>query len=100
MPPAPPMPEPKLASPRSCRIAGAPDFADRQRHSRAAAAAAAAAARAAPKPPHCALKTSLTPEMVQNFDLFIYVSKADRGPLAQRMYVFRKQAVAQLEAAL
>jgi len=36
------------------------------------------------------LRTSLTPEMLQNFDLFLYVSKADRGPLAQRMYVFKK----------
>jgi lipoprotein-anchoring transpeptidase ErfK/SrfK len=37
------------------------------------------------------LKESLTPEMLNAFDLFIYVSKAARGPLAQRMYVFRKQ---------
>ncbi len=33
----------------------------------------------------------LTPEMRANFDLFLYVSKADGGPLAQRMYVFSKQ---------
>jgi lipoprotein-anchoring transpeptidase ErfK/SrfK len=38
------------------------------------------------------LKASLTPEMMRNFDLFLYVSKATRGPLAQRMYVFRKDA--------
>ena len=38
------------------------------------------------------LKDSLTTEMLQNFELFLYVSKADSGPLAQRMYVFRKQA--------
>ncbi|HEY4076841.1 MAG TPA: L,D-transpeptidase family protein [Rhizomicrobium sp.] len=38
------------------------------------------------------LKASLTPEMMGNFDLFLYVSKAVRGPLAQRMYVFRKDA--------
>jgi hypothetical protein len=37
------------------------------------------------------LKASLTSEMLQNFDLFLYVSKADRGPLGQRMLVFRKQ---------
>jgi hypothetical protein len=37
------------------------------------------------------LKTSLTAEMLKSFDLFLYVSKADKGPLAQRMYVFRKQ---------
>jgi lipoprotein-anchoring transpeptidase ErfK/SrfK len=38
------------------------------------------------------LKDSLTGEMLQNFELFLYVSKADHGPWAQRMYVFRKQA--------
>jgi lipoprotein-anchoring transpeptidase ErfK/SrfK len=37
------------------------------------------------------LKENLTPEMLKSFELFLYVSKADRGPLAQRMYVFRKQ---------
>ena len=30
--------------------------------------------------------------MRSNFDLFLYVSKADSGPLAQRMYVFQKTA--------
>lgn len=38
------------------------------------------------------LKAGLSPEMLKNFELFLYVSKADRGPLAQRMYVFRKTA--------
>ncbi len=38
------------------------------------------------------LKDSLTSEMLANFELFLYVSKAESGPLAQRMYVFRKQA--------
>jgi lipoprotein-anchoring transpeptidase ErfK/SrfK len=38
------------------------------------------------------LTRSLTPEMVKNFDLFLYVSKAKKGPLAQRLYVFRKDA--------
>jgi hypothetical protein len=36
------------------------------------------------------LRAQLTPEMLGNFDLFLYVCKAERGPLAQRMYVFRK----------
>ncbi len=36
------------------------------------------------------LKENLTREMVQNFALFLYVSKADSGPWAQHMYVFRK----------
>lgn len=36
------------------------------------------------------LKQSLTRELYGNFELFLYVSKAARGPWAQRMYVFRK----------
>jgi len=38
------------------------------------------------------LKDNLTREMLSNFDLFLYISKADAGPLAQHMYVFRKDA--------
>jgi lipoprotein-anchoring transpeptidase ErfK/SrfK len=38
------------------------------------------------------LKDNLTVEMLQNFELFLYVSKAEAGPWSQRMYVFRKQA--------
>jgi len=37
------------------------------------------------------LAAGLTPEMLRHFELFLYVSKAARGPLAQRMYVFDKQ---------
>ncbi|HEX4078685.1 MAG TPA: L,D-transpeptidase [Rhizomicrobium sp.] len=36
------------------------------------------------------LNESLSAEMRANFNLFIYVDKAERGPLAQRMYVFEK----------
>jgi len=36
------------------------------------------------------LKDNLTKEMLENFSLFLYVSKAEAGPLAQRMYVFKK----------
>lgn len=36
------------------------------------------------------LRDSLTPEMLGNFGLFIYVSKAQAGPWSQRMYVFQK----------
>jgi hypothetical protein len=43
------------------------------------------------------LKSTLTPEMLQNFDLFLYVSKADHGPLAQRMLVFRKTGQGNLD---
>jgi hypothetical protein len=43
------------------------------------------------------LKSTLTPEMLQNFELFLYVSKADHGPLAQRMYVFQKTPSGELK---
>ncbi|HEX3651830.1 MAG TPA: L,D-transpeptidase [Rhizomicrobium sp.] len=36
------------------------------------------------------LRDVLSPEMAANFSLFIYVSKAETGPWAQRMYVFQK----------
>jgi hypothetical protein len=36
------------------------------------------------------LTQRLTPVMRNNFDLFLYVSKANKGPLAQRLYVFKK----------
>ncbi len=38
------------------------------------------------------LKDNLTGELFANFELFLYVSKADSGPWAQRMYVFQKRA--------
>ncbi|MEI9888046.1 MAG: L,D-transpeptidase [Rhizomicrobium sp.] len=38
------------------------------------------------------LRENLTHEMLDNFGLFLYVSKADNGPWAQRLYVFRKDA--------
>ena len=38
------------------------------------------------------LKRALTPQMRAHFGLFLYVSKASSGPLAQHMYVFRKSA--------
>jgi hypothetical protein len=37
------------------------------------------------------LRESLTREMLANFGLFLYVSKASTGPWAQHMYVFAKQ---------
>jgi lipoprotein-anchoring transpeptidase ErfK/SrfK len=36
------------------------------------------------------LKENLSAEMFENFALFLYVSKASAGPLAQHMYVFDK----------
>ena len=38
------------------------------------------------------LEQSLTPELRDNFDLFLFVSKAVRGPSAQRLYVFKKKS--------
>lgn len=37
------------------------------------------------------LRDSLSREIFENFELFLYVSKADAGPWAQHMYVFKKQ---------
>jgi L,D-transpeptidase catalytic domain len=37
------------------------------------------------------LRDALTPELLQGFRLFLYVNKAARGQLAQRMYVFAKK---------
>jgi hypothetical protein len=36
------------------------------------------------------LKKNLTPELLNNFSLFLYVSSAAKGPFAQHLYVFRK----------
>jgi lipoprotein-anchoring transpeptidase ErfK/SrfK len=38
------------------------------------------------------LKVSLTRDLYDNFELFLFVSKAERGPWSQRMFVFQKQA--------
>ncbi len=71
-------------------------------------------AQPAPAPPHRAqppktpertdlaraeqrLEDALTPELHANFDLFVYVSKAVDGPLAQHMYVFAKNDAGALE---
>ncbi len=43
------------------------------------------------------LEAGLTPEMVGNFDLFLYVSKADTGPISQHMFVFEKQPSGELK---
>ena len=43
------------------------------------------------------LKAGLTPEMIGNFDLFLYVSKAESGPLSQRLYVFKKERSGELK---
>jgi lipoprotein-anchoring transpeptidase ErfK/SrfK len=42
------------------------------------------------------VKDSLTSEMLAHFDLFLFVSKAQSGPVGQRMYVFQKQAGGEL----
>lgn len=38
------------------------------------------------------LKQSLSREMLENFSLFLYVSKAERGPWSQRLFVFAKDS--------
>jgi len=42
------------------------------------------------------LKDNLSQELYAHFDLFLYVSKAEKGPLAQRMYVFAKNGTGAL----
>jgi lipoprotein-anchoring transpeptidase ErfK/SrfK len=43
------------------------------------------------------LKVSLTQELYDNFELFLYVSKADHGPWHQRMFVFNKETSGDLK---
>ena len=43
------------------------------------------------------LKLSLTKELYDNFELFLFVSKADHGPWHQRMFVFAKQTSGDLK---
>lgn len=43
------------------------------------------------------LRVSLTKELYENFSLFLYVSKAERGPWSQRMFVFDKQSSGDLK---
>ena len=45
------------------------------------------------------LTESLSPEMLKDFDMFLYVSKAKNGPLAQRLYVFQKDKAGALTLA-
>jgi len=73
------LPVPRLPSPRMPRIAPPEfDIARAPVTSRAMAVS-------------LRLRSTLTPEMLDNFDLFIFVSKAERGPAAQRMYVYKKE---------
>jgi hypothetical protein len=44
------------------------------------------------------LRENLTHEMFNRFRLFLYVSKANKGPWSQRLYVFRKDAGGKLDA--
>ncbi len=45
------------------------------------------------------LEETLSPEMKANFDLVLYVSKSKKGPLAQRLYVFKKDSKGALNLA-
>lgn len=42
------------------------------------------------------LKASLSPDLLENFGLFVYVDKAEQGPLSQRMYVFERTSTGDL----
>ncbi len=95
-------PEPKLAAPRMPR-APAPDIRIAKSPESRAPQKQAASTWRIPEPPlpdapsgpramaaSMRLKAGLSQDMLNNFDLFLYVSKAASGPLAQRMYVFKK----------
>lgn len=43
------------------------------------------------------LRDNLTPEMLDHFELFLYVSKASNGPWAQHMYVYQKAGAGDLK---
>lgn len=45
------------------------------------------------------LKENLSSEMYNNFELFLYVSKAAKGPWSQRMFVFQKEPTGDLALA-
>ena len=42
------------------------------------------------------LERNLTADLRANFDLFLFISKAGKGPAAQRLYVFKKDAEGKL----
>lgn len=102
---APPELRPAISEPPPARVASAPPQAAPLTLAPPATEAPTVQASAAPAPrPDLAmpgpaelsrvmlrLKDNLTSEMLGNFELFLYVSKAENGPWAQRMYVFRKQ---------
>ena len=95
--PAEELPAPKLVTPRAPR-ASAPDIRIAKNTARQAKPAWRIPEPPLPEAPvgnramaaNLRLKARLTQDMLSNFDLFLYVSKAEHGPLAQRMYVFRK----------
>ncbi len=95
-------PEPKFATPRMPR-AMAPDIRIAKPLEKGTPAKQVPPSWRTPDPPlpdvpvagramaaSMRLKAGLSPDMLKNFDLFLYVSKAASGPLAQRMYVFKK----------
>jgi lipoprotein-anchoring transpeptidase ErfK/SrfK len=89
--PLPPPPLPDMVVP-AAPAAAPPDFAIARDAPPPAALAAGDAARLA----QARLKDSLTPEMLRHFELFLFVSKAKAGPVAQRMYVFTKDGAGNL----
>jgi lipoprotein-anchoring transpeptidase ErfK/SrfK len=46
------------------------------------------------------LRTRLSRDLYSHFDLFLYISKSDAGPLAQHMYVFAKDSAGKNALAL
>jgi hypothetical protein len=96
--PAPPLLRPAIIEPQKKQVAAAPPQPALELAPPAAEPELAPAPDA--NPPSAAelanvlshMKLSLTKELFENFELFLYISKADHGPWSQRMYVFQKQA--------
>ena len=85
-PPVPPVPKPS-APKTKVTIAIAPKAPAVAEPPAAPATSPAEIARVEQR-----LKDNLTDALYANFDLFLYVSKAASGPVAQRMYVFAKRS--------
>jgi lipoprotein-anchoring transpeptidase ErfK/SrfK len=95
VPPEPKLLQPRSAAPRSVGASRSDQIRKSPRSPRIAPPQFDIARDAAPPSSRAMavrqrLGANLTPEMLDNFDLFIFVSKAETGPAAQRMFVFRK----------
>ena len=93
----PPIIAPPVIKPEIATVPPAPPKMELAEHEAVAPPLEPAPDAAPPSPGEVArvlshLKVSLTKELYDNFELYLYVSKANHGPWQQRMFVFAKQA--------